>query len=590
MAVLRSAVAVALFFLSCDVKADLPVHCLHKHIKGSWTFHLGPNNEDKHKIKCSKGVVSSDFASKANNFALGSPNFSVQKQIKMELSHPNIAKTTIAGKEHTGTWTMIYDEGFEVLIAGAKFFAFSKYDSTNAEHDVSHCGETFPGWFHPAKSVDEQKWGCYYGIKDTQVPPVPYRKFGSRPVANDDVFVREDELVEFVNNAKTTWEARHYPDFEGRPMAELQRQSGTVLRPYKLQPEDRSDQQSWANDDLIDVSDIPENWDWRSAKGVNYVNEVINQGACGSCYSVAVAEMISTRIRILTKNQVKDPISADPVLKCAFYAQGCQGGFPYLASKHLQDFGSVTEKDQPYTAQDGQCPAGKKIASRNVGYKYIGGYYGACGEKAMLRELYDHGPFVVGFEVGMGFHSYSKGIFQPKEHLPEKNHWERVNHAVLIVGHGVEKKASGVVPYWIVKNSWGKFWGEDGYFRIVRGKDNLNIEHMAVAAYPSVGSNLPPKSNEEFMSEELSMGKVLTEAAPAVAEHATLQEAPLSKKSVSHPGHQPHIYDPAFTRHAAKVATPLLEELQMEVDEIVPAQEDVSEVVDEQDGAEWPSM
>lgn len=64
------------------------------------------------------------------------------------------------------------------------------------------------------------------------------------------------------------------------------------------------------------------------------------------------------------------------------------------------------------------------------------------------------------------------------------NHWEKTNHAVLIVGYG-ENDHEG--KYWIVKNSWGPAWGENGYFRIRRGVDTCAVESMAVAAYPEVG-------------------------------------------------------------------------------------------------------
>merc|ERR1711924_397458 len=149
-------------------------------------------------------------------------------------------------------------------------------------------------------------------------------------------------------------------------------------------------------------------WDWRNVGGKNYVGEVINQGSCGSCYSIAVGEMISSRMRVLKKDETAAKVSPDPVLKCSFYAQGCQGGFPFLASKYAQDFGTVLESTRPYTDHDDQCQpiSNEQIVSRNVGYKYVGGYYGACGEKSLMRELFDHGPFVVGFEVGLGFHSY----------------------------------------------------------------------------------------------------------------------------------------------------------------------------------------
>ena len=63
------------------------------------------------------------------------------------------------------------------------------------------------------------------------------------------------------------------------------------------------------------------------------------------------------------------------------------------------------------------------------------------------------------------------------------NPFEVTNHAVLVVGYGEEND----VKYWIVKNSWGTSWGEDGYFRIRRGTDELGIESLAVYAVPYLG-------------------------------------------------------------------------------------------------------
>ena len=86
--------------------------------------------------------------------------------------------------------------------------------------------------------------------------------------------------------------------------------------------------------------------------------------------------------------------SFSPLLK------GCDGGFPYLIGKYIQDFGVVDEPCFPYIAKNSPCGV-----PRNCGriytaeYNYVGGFYGGCSETAMMLELVKNGPMAVAFEV-----------------------------------------------------------------------------------------------------------------------------------------------------------------------------------------------
>jgi cathepsin C len=91
-------------------------------------------------------------------------------------------------------------------------------------------------------------------------------------------------------------------------------------------------------------------------------------------------------------------------VSCSVYNQGCDGGYPLLVSKHGQDYGLVPSNCMPYTGTDGECKltgSGCDSAPRYFvsDYRYIGGYYGACNEEAMMREVYHNGPIVIAFEV-----------------------------------------------------------------------------------------------------------------------------------------------------------------------------------------------
>uniref|UniRef100_A0A8U8C9X1 Cathepsin H n=1 Tax=Geospiza parvula TaxID=87175 RepID=A0A8U8C9X1_GEOPR len=96
-------------------------------------------------------------------------------------------------------------------------------------------------------------------------------------------------------------------------------------------------------------------------------------------------------------------------------------------------------------------------------------------EDGMVEAVGKHNPVSFAFEVTSDFMHYRKGVYSnPRcEHTPDK-----VNHAVLAVGYGEEDGT----PYWIVKNSWGRLWGMQGYFLIERGKNMCGL--AACASYP----------------------------------------------------------------------------------------------------------
>ena len=103
----------------------------------------------------------------------------------------------------------------------------------------------------------------------------------------------------------------------------------------------------------------------------------------------------------------------------------------------------------------------------------------------MRLALVRGGPLSVSFEVYDDFMSYSGGVYHHTGVAHNVNRFDPfgiTNHAVLAVGYGVDRQSGQ--NYWIVKNSWGEGWGENGYFRIRRGNNECNIESIAVEAFP----------------------------------------------------------------------------------------------------------
>jgi len=177
--------------------------------------------------------------------------------------------------------------------------------------------------------------------------------------------------------------------------------------------------------------------------------------------------------------------SPQEVVSCSRYNQGCDGGYPFLVGKDMQDFGAVTESCFPYIGSNSDCKntcaGGKRYYVTN--HRYVGGYYGGCSELAMMKEIMAGGPIVVAFQAPSSLFYYTGGVYtgpSPKSEGQREhgiNAWEQTNHAVVAVGWGVDSSGQ---KYWEIKNTWGASWGENGgYFRILRGADECGIESMA---------------------------------------------------------------------------------------------------------------
>ncbi|KAH7648718.1 secreted papain like protease [Cryptosporidium bovis] len=121
-------------------------------------------------------------------------------------------------------------------------------------------------------------------------------------------------------------------------------------------------------------------------------------------------------------------------------------------------------------------------------YGYINNLYGKSTPEDIMESIWKEGPIAVSLEPTIEFSLYKSGIFKgfydpikrryPWSSIP----WYKVDHAMVITGWGWETKNNEKIPYWIVQNSWGEGWGEKGYCRIIRGINELSIEHAAVRA------------------------------------------------------------------------------------------------------------
>lgn len=453
-----------LFFLCLlgDTLCDTPAECSFDQVKGDWVFHMGTGGNDN---------------------TLNCDDFEVVDKITIHLKSPDIAR--LSGHGDDGFWTMIYNQGFEVVVNDRKYFAFSNY--TVLKFGVeSHCDSTLNGWSHDVLGKD---WACYFGQKVKKAGSYQHavmestaqdQKRRSWEINLDKKYIKNMDFIHEINRVQSSWKATHYEHFEQMTLRDRLMQAGWNSHlPHHL-PEFKMAHTSSVYTPAID---LPKSFDWRDKDGVDYVPPVRSQGGCGSCYAFATTAMLQSRFMIKSGGRVNKRLSPQSVVSCSEYAQGCEGGFPYLIAKHGEDFGFVEEDCYPYTGFES---TGCSVDTSNCtwywasNYKYIGGFYGACNEADMLKELVANGPITIGYNVEGDFTAYQSGIYQRTEVQDQVNEWVPVNHAVLVVGYGEENG----VKYWSVQNSWGKNWGEDGYFRIIRGVNELNFESIAVSAEP----------------------------------------------------------------------------------------------------------
>eukprot|EP00746_Dinoflagellata_sp_MGD_P004611 gnl/MRDRNA2_/MRDRNA2_108927_c0_seq1.p1 gnl/MRDRNA2_/MRDRNA2_108927_c0~~gnl/MRDRNA2_/MRDRNA2_108927_c0_seq1.p1 ORF type:complete len:686 (+),score=131.23 gnl/MRDRNA2_/MRDRNA2_108927_c0_seq1:293-2059(+) len=365
------------------------------------------------------------------------------------------------------TWPAPAKKPEESLASTSSFTAPAPQDNTLTGEPLSLAIEDVPASYKPWVPSDDKKPGY-----DQPLTPEWHQS-----------------VVDGLNFLQLGWKAVHYKVYDNMSARQMNKFAGIrrkVPKTEKIASQApaflglASRTRRVKSSDYDDDSVAPDSFDWRNKDGQNFLDSVITQGDCGSCYTISTVRMLSARNKIRQNNPNAASFSISFPLYCSEYNQGCDGGYGFLQSKWSEDVGLVPEGCAPYQ-QSGRCSlasgcdlGAKRYRASN--HRYVGGYYGASDEDSIKRELMN-GPVVMSFEPKEDFMYYKGGVYKSGQNQLHQE-WEQVDHAVLLIGFGQDEGAN----YWQLQNSWGTDWGENGYFRMARGIDESGCESIVVAA------------------------------------------------------------------------------------------------------------
>lgn len=543
------------------IRADLPLHCLPEDALGTWTFisdgakqtsaqacgHSLPNT-----VKSTLDVGGEDEQKK---------QVAEADRLKITLTHHvEDGKLLAFGeKGEKGSWTMMFDEGFEVRLGDRSYFAHFQLSLLPGK--TAHEGDNL------------EVIGQYYGRV-------------ARNVTNslDETDSKDKIYACHCDRTSLGWESRG---------SGLKTTHGCfyAMREATKQP-DATLISINKHQALVEQPQLPKEWDWRhqpelEQPGDNLASE-FDQGACGSCYAAAGVLSLSMRFRIELARQKKIVSNLDlswrATTRCSPYTEGCNGGFPFLIGRMARDYGifqkttttvqgvmaaQCNADHDPEQAIGQTCPEGCEMPDQQSqpvyyasDYGYVGGFAQGASEDAIMREIYENGPVAIelavraiptlfGGNMGEPITDYNNRVVKDDEVLDSaaedrlknatdasvKNFlgakaqpfkfkkWMWVDHALLSVGWGeaqaaaspsdqqhiilgttsqlvlLQKQQPASIKYWTIRNSWGEEWAAGGYGKLVRGVNAGGVEISAVWIKPDLNrlpSEVPTVSKQEI--------------------------------------------------------------------------------------------
>ncbi|KAG5900449.1 hypothetical protein JTB14_029335 [Gonioctena quinquepunctata] len=305
-----------------------------------------------------------------------------------------------------------------------------------------------------------------------------------------------DDFINSINKAQSTWKAgRNFG--EHISMSYIKGLMGVLPNHRNYLPP--------VMEHNLEGLEIPTEFDSRSEwPHCPTIQEIRDQGSCGSCWAFGAVEAMSDRVCIHSKGSQNFHFSADDLVSCCWTCgMGCNGGFPgaawhYWVRKGLVSGGPYGSDQgcrpyeispcehhvngtRPPCKEGGGTPKCQQVCEKSypVAYdkdKHYGSKaYSISNDVSQIQtEIMKNGPVEAAFSVYADFVNYKSGVYQHVQGTLLGG------HAIRIIGWGIENGT----PYWTVANSWNSDWGDHGTFKILRGQDQCGIEDSIVAGLP----------------------------------------------------------------------------------------------------------
>jgi len=316
------------------------------------------------------------------------------------------------------------------------------------------------------------------------------------------------------------------------------------------------------------IGDLPAYFSWLDYGGNDWTTPARFQGMCGSCWAFAAVGALESIINIREGIAELDPdLSEQYILSCLPESGSCRGGSPYLAFQYIKSTGSdgnyhngiIPEDCMPYQADDSipcdeKCDdwENKLVPITDYGYWLPDG--SDEDRKRIKTQIMEEGPVVSFMMATEDFMQWGLEHHSPSDYYPYPGYVEGINHCILIVGW----KDDPSIPrggYWICKNSWGSFWGYNGFFNIEYGSLHVDDYSIVWVDYDKNAYDWPPVAEAggpyiASVGEEITFdgSKSMDDEGSIVAWHWDFGDGATSDETTpKHSYNQRGIYDVTLT-------------------------------------------